>query len=204
MNTPTQEQIESWLCEAETMSGPSTNEFATLAYQAGRAAALEELWAGGVELPEQSLWVVVRETVLDVGLGDDVRTGGRSELGYALISNAGTFSSEEEAVAALKSVGLPIGWVVMPLSRLLPDLSSKAINYGDRRAAAAAAAAPQWQPIETAPKDGRRVLVAVEGVDRVVVAFWNGSAWSTVDANDWSGRSVTHWMPLPQPPEINP
>lgn len=71
-------------------------------------------------------WVVVRESVLDVGLGDDVRTGGRPELGYALIANAATFRSEDDARAAIKAASLPIGWVYMPLSRLLPDLYQKA------------------------------------------------------------------------------
>ncbi len=65
-------------------------------------------------------WVVVCETVLDVGFGDDVRTGGKPELGYALLSDAATFLDENAARAA--AVGLPLGWVVMPVSRLLPDL----------------------------------------------------------------------------------
>ena len=72
--------------------------------------------------PVGERWVVVRETALDVGRGNDVRTGGRPELGYALISDAATFGSEGEAVAAIKSASLPVGWVVLPLSRLLPDL----------------------------------------------------------------------------------
>ena len=71
--------------------------------------------------PMTERWAVVRETVLDVGRGSDVRTGGRPELGYALISDAATFGSEADAVAAINSTGLPVGWVVMPLSRLLPD-----------------------------------------------------------------------------------
>ena len=71
-------------------------------------------------------WVVVQQTVLDVGLGDDVRTGGRPELGYSLIENAATFGSEAEARTAIQDAGLPIGWVFMPLSRLLPDLYQKA------------------------------------------------------------------------------
>ena len=67
-------------------------------------------------------WVVVRETALDVGYGDDVRTGGRPELGYALISDAATFASQAEAADAIRAASLPLGWVYMPLSRLLPDL----------------------------------------------------------------------------------
>lgn len=78
----------------------------------------------GLGLPAR--WVVVCETVLDIGLGDDVLTGGRPELGYALIANAGTFATEDEARQAHRSAGLPLGWVIMPLSRLLPDLYEQA------------------------------------------------------------------------------
>jgi len=67
-------------------------------------------------------WVVVCETVLDVGHGDDVRTGGRPALGYALIAHASTYDSEDKARAVIRAVGLPLGWVLMPLSRLLPDI----------------------------------------------------------------------------------
>ena len=94
------------------------------------------------QVPE--LWLVVRESVLDVGQGDDVRTGGRPELGYALIANAATFTSEGEARAAIRAAGLPIGWVYMPLSRLLPDLHER-IN-----GAPALTAAPSAQPAATA------------------------------------------------------
>jgi hypothetical protein len=75
-------------------------------------------------VPER--WVVVRQTVLDVGFGDDVRTGGRPALGYSLIENAATFGSEDEARTAIQDAALPIGWVFMPLSRLLQDLYQKA------------------------------------------------------------------------------
>lgn len=68
-------------------------------------------------------WCIVCQTALDVGLGDDVRTGGRPELGYALIADAGTFDSEDAARLAHREANLPLGWVVMPLSRLLPDLA---------------------------------------------------------------------------------
>jgi hypothetical protein len=71
-------------------------------------------------MPER--WVVVRETVLDVGFGDDVRTGGRPVLGYALVSDAAAFETEEAAAQAIREASLPLGWVYMPLSRLLPDL----------------------------------------------------------------------------------
>jgi hypothetical protein len=81
-----------------------------------------------------------------------------------------------------------------------------------------------WQPIETAPKDGTRVLVwgepsGHEGEDehRVVSAWWgrlvagqqedeNGEGWRFCSFDGGYYGEVydaTHWMPLPEPPEIN-
>jgi hypothetical protein len=86
----------------------------------------------------------------------------------------------------------------------------------------------QWQPIETAPKDGTSVLVSTSfgGVQVVHIAFyrseneWNSegqylTGWSDLD--DWLGwwsytkgsvtqeklegvSAPTHWMPLPESP----
>ncbi len=65
--------------------------------------------------------------------------------------------------------------------------------------AAIAAAEPRWQPVETAPKDGRRFLVS----DGAAVA----TVWWSAEADEWIGYdtegafgAVTHWMPLPPPP----
>lgn len=67
--------------------------------------------------------------------------------------------------------------------------------------------APQeWKPIETAPKDGRAVLLFpsrcwVEECDRGEVAYWIDAEWVAQGptADDWTG--YTHWQPLPVPPE---
>jgi hypothetical protein len=56
-----------------------------------------------------------------------------------------------------------------------------------------------WQPIETAPKDGTDILVYDNGV--MFVTSW-------VDVDGWQGwwetgrvePPPTHWMPLPDPP----
>lgn len=70
-----------------------------------------------------------------------------------------------------------------------------------------------WQPIETAPKDGRRVdLWSAQGFR------YPNAAWDTVDHSvsaespyGWTDINhhgsidecgpFTHWMPLPEPPQ---
>ena len=58
-----------------------------------------------------------------------------------------------------------------------------------------------WQPIETAPTDGRLVIVYAEAHDGldgfVTAARWHEDAGWCVDEL----RPVTHWMPLPEPPK---
>ena len=70
-----------------------------------------------------------------------------------------------------------------------------------------------WQPIETAPKEPHaRLLLWERWMDEPFVGYWlhrswhaSGSFYSTdgdanvVDLVDSS--NVTHWMPLPAPPE---
>lgn len=61
----------------------------------------------------------------------------------------------------------------------------------------------EWQPIETAPKDGTRILMfhpRDDGDVNIRMAWWvvdrfGGHGWSFPS---WSGP--THWMPLPEPP----
>ena len=58
------------------------------------------------------------------------------------------------------------------------------------------AAPDPWQPIETAPKDGRPIIVT-DGAAVYGSAWWHGrdSVWLDCD-----GCTPTHWMPLPAPP----
>lgn len=64
----------------------------------------------------------------------------------------------------------------------------------------------EWQSIETAPKDGTRMIVASEinGAMRVFVGgfdpHWSGNIWVSENSRVSSGYIPTHWMPLPAPP----
>lgn len=83
----------------------------------------------------------------------------------------------------------------------------------------------EWRPIETAPKDGRHILLLQAGhtddyPTRVVNAFWGDKfAGYSADNPDnyawlnwhegfeyteggvlWATVEPTHWMPLPAPP----
>jgi len=73
-----------------------------------------------------------------------------------------------------------------------------------------------WQPIETAPKDGTRVLIAGGTVSfwterdvpfsDISIAYWCGGYdphWRGEDMqahDEWYAHKPTHWMPLPEPP----
>jgi hypothetical protein len=68
----------------------------------------------------------------------------------------------------------------------------------------------QWQPIETAPKDGTEFLVS-NGSSIGFASYWgDGKIHSHFASTKQSFfgdgscvllRDPTHWMPLPQPPK---
>lgn len=72
-----------------------------------------------------------------------------------------------------------------------------------------------WQPIETAPKDGTEVLLTgfyrngdtaeiTQSRWRAVGRWFGGipTGWLIANSDVW--RHVTHWQPLPAPPESKP
>lgn len=81
-----------------------------------------------------------------------------------------------------------------------------------------------WQPIETAPKDGREIILCGGLLDmggyyrpsegpRVVIAFWAEAGWEASVGGEFAYTSredpirvvePTHWMLLPDPPEKTP
>lgn len=69
-----------------------------------------------------------------------------------------------------------------------------------------------WQPIEAAPKDGRillmrdrnRICIGRYCTDRgalnVLPEYWTDEGYGVT----WARRHPpTHWMPLPEPPEVS-
>jgi hypothetical protein len=60
-----------------------------------------------------------------------------------------------------------------------------------------------WQPIETAPKDGTDLLAYSAWSEQQFVVFWRDGDWAAVIQNDGSPYRVGglhYWMPLPEPP----
>lgn len=59
----------------------------------------------------------------------------------------------------------------------------------------------EWQPIETAPKDGKWLLVW-NGLSAQIpaVAYYDGEVWTHGDNTFY--WNISHWMPLPAPPSL--
>ena len=63
-----------------------------------------------------------------------------------------------------------------------------------------------WQPIETAPKDGRWVLLCTITEDGdyncypEAFRYEKGEWYSAIDGSAITTK-FTHWMPLPEPPK---
>lgn len=70
-----------------------------------------------------------------------------------------------------------------------------------------------WQPIETAPRDDRRILGYFPHHGNIERIWWNDDRYAKKprpfwnNSHDWSRTSdarrkqPTHWMPFPEPPE---
>lgn len=74
----------------------------------------------------------------------------------------------------------------------------------------------EWQPIETAPKDGTRIDIWAinhslfnKPGSRIIDAYWGRvSDWMGRERDDWVGAASehiepTHWRPLPAPPALS-
>lgn len=65
----------------------------------------------------------------------------------------------------------------------------------------------EWQPIETAPKDGPFTEILVYSTKHEIyeiigwVRYDNGSCWLNGSEIEMDASHFTHWMPLPKPPK---
>jgi hypothetical protein len=76
------------------------------------------------------------------------------------------------------------------------------INDGISGVLAARSGLTEWQPIESAPKDGTNILAAwadtwPKNPHAEAMYFSDGGWWYSYDG-DGHSRPPTHWMPLPQ------
>lgn len=81
----------------------------------------------------------------------------------------------------------------------------------------------EWQPIETAPRDGTEFLAYDPVVNKYDVCYASDNRWYGPRDDDdlpyfihqvdgdygscddyFNGDRATHWMPLPEPPEETP
>jgi hypothetical protein len=110
------------------------------------------------------------------------------------------------------------------LTRALADAGHRQLEQGERliewrdraeQAEAQLRAEGQgWQPIETAPKDGRPLWLCDLNppfgmLHRGYVGRWSSRAYQGMNASQWEdmekrGTLPTHWMPLPAPPTEAP
>jgi hypothetical protein len=67
---------------------------------------------------------------------------------------------------------------------------------------------PEWQPIETAPKDGTEIIIREGGRTFTAVyggGYFRAEGWFSPGdriANPWDAFHPTDWMPLPPAPEV--
>jgi len=60
-----------------------------------------------------------------------------------------------------------------------------------------------WQPIETAPRDGTRILVFREDwVEDIAVCYWLRELGEFIPIQGTVFIGATHWMPTPPPPKV--
>lgn len=64
----------------------------------------------------------------------------------------------------------------------------------------------EWQPIGTAPRDGRHVLVTwkstwSESGPHIELCYWAAEQWNYSYDGDAPNTPPTHWQAMPEPPK---
>ena len=117
-----------------------------------------------------------------------------------------TTAHEDQFTVAPESVRQPYDTGSI-LRRNIADLEI-ALRKQTERAEKADADRIEWQPIETAPKDGTDILVMTGETMHVVrwINIHGDFDYWAVDDNKHGpftlrGKAPTHWMSLPEPPK---
>ena len=123
-------------------------------------------------------------------------------------------ADDPEMVAAWRMVDAALaqadtGWLARDLKSAKEEVSQWPENIQGYISGVAKTGGEEWQPIETAPKDGRTILIGAAG-PRVCAAFWMNDWYGDKSLPGWmmdgmdeeygSYKNPTHWMPLPAPP----
>lgn len=115
-------------------------------------------------------------------------------------SNMSQQTAEQSAVKTLERLGYtyhggtqwkpPLGKSAEPLLDRITELQAQLQQY-------------QWQPIETAPKDGTEIIIYFKSNKKSFIVTWNycGAYWMLFDTKEKTG-TPSHWMPLPAAPAI--
>lgn len=125
--------------------------------------------------------------------------------------------TEDNTLAHAISLSIDVGLTLDNGSVVRPTFSVDAGIFREALKEAGLVVEQDWQPIETAPKDGTWLLAIVEGwrrpenkpfIPAVVMWAWcpktDKECWVAPD-NDWGTETelaalFTHWRPLPAPP----
>ena len=81
------------------------------------------------------------------------------------------------------------------------DLVTAAFNR--LMASRASVAAPEWQDIATAPRDGREILAYWDKGNTYTIIYWHRGYWHDA-ADDSAINAPTHWHPLIAAPKDTP
>lgn len=142
-------------------------------------------------LTDEEITLIVRECARGSAINRDGSTSHR--IARAVIAACEAKLREQQEPVAEVSAGTFVYWA----NEKVPKVGTKLFTHP--------APIPEgWQPIETAPKDGTRVLI--KG-DCTVVAGWQEitgmfglMGWAIVNDAWMSSGEARYWMPLPKPP----
>ena len=86
--------------------------------------------------------------------------------------------------------------------RMERNMLAEKLREGER-AESAEAGKQQWRDAKTdPPKEPMEYIVMIKGGANATTLLYDGRLWFEEDEEGWrTYYSVTHWMPLPEPPE---